>query len=113
MSNPFGIKLWAGLAIGLVSSPLVTSYVLAKNIRSHLTLPAFLCSTILFGFLTKFFYLQEKAWVAKDELGAREGLHPTKLDAMIFESLLGEVESRHVQAVRVESKSAIEAKMSD
>ncbi|YCM43495.1 hypothetical protein V2O64_19485 [Verrucomicrobiaceae bacterium 227] len=104
----YNIGLWIGLAVALILSPLAVAWIISRKGAQIMTpramLPAFLCSVMIFGCLSKVFYLQEKSWVARDELGSRGGIYPTKVEAMIFESLRSEVGKRYHEIVARETE---------
>ena len=107
----YNIGLWIGLAVALFVSPLlvakITRWKGSQITTQGAVLPAFLCSVMIFGCLSKVFYLQEKSWVARDELGSRGGIYPTKMEAMIFESLGAEVEKRYREIVAREAEAGL------
>ena len=53
---------------------------------------SYLWILVILGAASKLAYLEEKHWVAKDHLGTRHGIFPTKFDALSFDALKKESE---------------------
>lgn len=84
-------------------TPWVVVIIRNKRRKKKLALPpvqlvetvvrSYLWAFVILGIASKLSYLEERHWVAKDELGARSGIFLTKAHALVFESLKKETET--------------------
>jgi len=92
-----------GLVIAMFWTPWlvfsIAQWIPARSLawQPHRALPGivrcYLWSMTILGLATKLSYLEEKHWVAKDRLGAPEGLFSTKMKALTFDAVKKESEA--------------------